>query len=68
MGMLFGSPLLAYFAQLTSHHVVLVSAGIGLYLLFCILLTHALNAYVLLTGLFFVMGILCCYQVIVFSE
>lgn len=69
VGMLFGGPILAYCAdKLRSNYWVTSSAGIFMGLIFTIILsfnTH-LNANALCI-LLFITGILCCYQVLVFS-
>lgn len=67
IGMLFGGPLLALFAKRFGSYKVLVGCGLSLSLTFLLLLSHYLNSWLLLCTLFFIMGLLCCYQVIVFA-
>ena len=67
VGMLFGGPLLAWCSQRAGNHAVITLCGAGLALVFvALLLTSPLPLWVL-ASLFFVMGLLCCYQVIVFA-
>jgi predicted MFS family arabinose efflux permease len=67
IGMLFGGPLLAVLAQRISNYKILVGCGFSLCLAFTLLLSHALDHWWLLCALFFMIGVLCCYQVIVFA-
>ncbi len=68
IGMLFGGPLLAYFSTKINAFYVISLSGFGMAALFVLMLyyPHLINGY-MLCMLFFVVGILCCYQVIVFS-
>jgi len=68
-GMLFGGPLLAYIAnKANSYYRVISSCGfiIGLVFLLIIFFNSSINDPTLY-GLLFVVGISCCYQVLVFS-
>lgn len=69
VGMLFGGPILAYFAEkFKAHYHVISLCGILMALL--MLLVLCFNSYLSSTMLIlvmFVIGILCCYQVIVFA-
>lgn len=67
VGMLFGGPLLALFAKRFGNYKVLRACGLSLGLVFCFLFSNSVNNWFLLGGLFFLIGILCCYQVIVFA-
>ena len=67
VGMLFGGPLLALLAKRFGNYKVLCACGFSLCLVFCLLLSNSFNNWLLLCSLFFVIGILCCYQVIVFA-
>lgn len=67
MGMLFGGPLLATISKYSSYHFVLISCGFGLALSFLLLLSNQVSSYTALASLFFTIGLLCCYQVIVFA-
>jgi len=69
VGMLFGGPILAYFAdKLRSNYWVAATAGLGMGLIFLVLLS--LNTHLEVSTLYvllFLTGILCCYQVLVFA-
>lgn len=67
IGMLFGGPLLALLAKRIGNYKVLVGCGLSLCLAFVLLLAHVLVHWWLLCVLFFMVGVLCCYQVIVFA-
>ncbi len=69
VGMLFGGPLLAYLAdKLRSNYWVTSASGILMGLIFIILLSFSLHLSLVTSYiLFFIIGILCCYQVLVFS-
>jgi len=68
VGMLFGGPLLAAWAKRIGNYSVITMCSLGMVLAFLWLLyaTTFFNAYSL-SVLFFVVGILCCYQVLVFA-
>jgi predicted MFS family arabinose efflux permease len=68
IGMLFGGPLLAYVTEKTNPFLVIGTSGFCMAVLFFIMLNFSswLNNYTLYM-LFFIVGIFCCYQVIVFS-
>lgn len=68
VGMLFGGPLLAYITEKTNPFFVIGTSGFGMAALFIVMLNFPswLNNYMLYM-LFFMIGIFCCYQVIVFS-
>lgn len=66
-GMLIGGPLLAWFSKKLGHYTVIALCGLGMALMFFSLLAlHNYHA-AWLSALFFVIGVLCCYQVIVFA-
>lgn len=67
VGMLFGGPLLAFFSKRWGNYKVIAACGLGLASLFILLLTNSIVNTWLLSALFFVVGMLCCYQVIVFA-
>jgi MFS family permease len=69
VGMLFGGPLLAYFAnKLRSNYWVTALSGILMGVVFIVLLSWNQHLPIALCyGLFFIIGILCCYQVLIFS-
>lgn len=69
VGMLFGGPILAYCAdKLRSNYWVTSVSGLCMGLIFIVLLSfnHYLEVSMLYV-LLFITGILCCYQVLVFS-
>ncbi len=68
VGMLFGGPLLAYLSSKISSFYVISLSGLGMAGLFAVMLylPNFINGYILCM-LFFVVGVLCCYQVIVFA-
>ena len=66
-GMLFGGPLLTFLSkQLNNNYTVIAACGFGITLVFILLLSTNLYSWWWLAALFFVLGIMCCYQVIVF--
>ncbi|WP_246067910.1 MFS transporter [Legionella geestiana] len=67
IGMLFGGPLLAALSLRFGNLAVIALSGVGIALIFCALLLSATMPLWELAVLFFVMGLLCCYQVIVFA-
>ncbi len=67
IGMLFGGPLLAAMAKRVGDYSVLSMAGILIALAFSILFLNTIYNWWLLATLFFSVGMLCCYQVIVFA-
>jgi MFS family permease len=68
IGMCFGGPILAYFADcVRSYTKVIILAAFLMAMVFIILLAKFELSYNILFGLMFVLGILCCYQVLVFS-
>lgn len=68
IGMIFGGPILASISSKIGNKTVIFLSGILMSLIFFIILfiENWYNWY-LLAIMFFVVGILCCYQVIVFS-
>lgn len=67
IGMLFGGPLLAALAKKLGNYAVIAGCGTGLAFAFFILLSGVLSNWWLLSVLFFTVGLMCCYQVIVFA-
>lgn len=65
-GMLFGGPLLAFLSKKFGHYPVIAFCGLGMASAFIFLLYSSVYHSILLSGLFFFIGILCCYQVLVF--
>jgi predicted MFS family arabinose efflux permease len=68
VGMLFGGPLLALWSQKMGLYPVITLCGLGMAGAFCFLLFFkgAVNG-VGLAALFFSIGLMCCYQVLVFG-
>lgn len=69
IGMLFGGPILGFFAEkFKAHHTVILISAVGMALLLSIvLLGHAYLSNIALMIIMFLTGILCCYQVVVFA-
>ncbi len=67
MGMLFGGPLLAFLSKKSGNYAVIEACGLGLAIVFLGLLSNNINNSWLLGTLFFMIGLMCCYQVIVFA-
>lgn len=67
MGMIFGGPLLAFLSKKTGNYPVIGACGTGLALAFILLLSNVITNWWLLSTLFFTIGLMCCYQVIVFA-
>lgn len=67
IGMLFGGPLLAFFSKKLGNYAVIAMCGTGLALAFLLLLSNNISNWWLLCALFFSIGLMCCYQVIVFA-
>ena len=68
MGMMVGGPLLAYIAkQIGSNIVVIAATGSMTVIVFCIIFFIQGLSISILGGLMFYLGILCCYQVLVFA-
>jgi predicted MFS family arabinose efflux permease len=67
VGMLFGGPILASLARRLGDFTVLVLCGTSLSVIFMILLFFLGEQWWAHCVLFLLIGVLCCYQVIVFS-
>lgn len=67
VGFLFGGPLLALLSQRFGTYTVISLCGVGMAFAFVVLLSNVLDNWYALAGLFSFIGILCCYQVIVFA-
>ncbi|WCR58085.1 MFS transporter [Wolbachia endosymbiont of Ctenocephalides felis wCfeJ] len=65
-GMLFGGPLLAWLSKRQGSYTVIVMCGFGMALAFTLLLMSKTYNALALSCLFFLVGIMCCYQAIVF--
>ena len=66
-GMLFGGPLLALCSKKFGNYPVITACGLGMALVFAILLSNHTYNGLLLSCLLFAIGVMCCYQVIVFA-
>lgn len=67
VGMIFGGPILAYLSKKIKGYYVIAICGTFMVLAFIYLLSNAKFNYFILNIVFFVIGIMCCYQVIVFD-
>ncbi|MDP3559048.1 MAG: MFS transporter [Legionellaceae bacterium] len=66
-GMLFGGPVLAWCSEKSGNYKVIACCGVGMALAFAILLLTQQYHWWSLALLFFSIGVMCCYQVIVFA-
>lgn len=66
-GMLFGGPLLTWFARPLGNYVVIAFCGAVMALGFVVLLLAQKWHPYLFSIVFFTIGVMCCYQVIIFS-
>lgn len=68
IGMLFGGPILAFFSQYIGEYIMIFIAGLMMALCIILLLYSPmpLNDFIL-SSICFIIGIMCCYQVLVFS-
>lgn len=68
LGMCVGGPLLAYLAKVTGSNVLMIAIiGACTVLIFLIVFFIGNISISILSGLMFCLGILCCYQVLVFA-
>ena len=67
IGLIVGGPLLAKLSTFLGNYATIFLAGLCLCLSFFLLLFGMLNSWIALVFLFFIIGIMCCYQVIVFA-
>ncbi|MGL9762209.1 MAG: MFS transporter [Wolbachia sp.] len=66
-GMLFGGPLLAWLSKKLGNYVIIIMCGFGMILAFILLLMSKTYNALALSCLFFFVGIVCCYQLVVFA-
>jgi MFS family permease len=66
-GMLVGGPLLALASKKFGNYPVIAACGLGMAMAFVLLLAGGSHNWWLLASLFFSVGVMCCYQVIVFA-
>lgn len=67
VGMLFGGPLLAALSKRFGNYTMISLCGVGIGMALILLLSSTLYNWYWLAGLLFFLGILCCYQVIMFA-
>jgi MFS family permease len=67
VGMIFGGPLLAFLARLLGNYLVICICGFGIAIIFILLINSINYNWYWLASLFFILGLMCCYQVIVFD-
>lgn len=66
-GMLVGGPLVAFLSKKIGNYAVITACGLGMALAFVLLLFSYTYSWWMLSCLFFMVGIMCCYQVLVFA-
>jgi len=66
-GMLFGGPLLALCSKKLGNYATISLCGVGMALLLLVMLYGSQFNWWLFASLFFCIGVMCCYQVIVFA-
>lgn len=66
-GMLIGGPFLAMCSRRAGDYLVIVACGFGMAMVFIGLLVNQTLSVSVLSVLFFSVGLMCCYQVIVFA-
>lgn len=67
VGMLFGGPVLVMLSKKFGNYNVIAASGFGMAAAFAVLLLKQEYNFLFLGSLFFLVGIMCCYQVIVFA-
>jgi predicted MFS family arabinose efflux permease len=68
IGMLFGGPFLAYFSEKIGHYSTIIICGISMALILLLLIyTPSAQSYLSICLALFTLGIMCCYQVIMFA-
>nr|WP_277619281.1 MFS transporter [Legionella norrlandica] len=67
IGMIFGGPILAFLAKKLGNYFVIAACGTGLSFSFIVLFSTTTANWWQLSTLFFVIGLMCCYQVVVFA-
>lgn len=66
-GMLFGGPLLAFLSKKIGNYAVISLCGLVICLAFKLLLSNTHYSWYYLALILFTIGVVCCYQVIVFA-
>ena len=67
LGMMFGGLVLAWFSKKFGSYPVLVICGLGMAFAFILLFLGNIYTWWALAVLFFVIGIMCCYQLVIFA-
>ena len=67
IGMLFGGPLLALLSSRIGNYSVIALCGMGMSVIFTLFIYGLNYSWLTFAILFFCVGIMCCYQVIVFA-
>ena len=68
VGMCFGGPILAFLASLLkSNNSIIIIAGVMMGIIFVILLSFSSLNFLATSILMFLLGIFCCYQVLIFT-
>jgi MFS family permease len=66
-GMLFGGPILAFLSQKYGNYIMISVCGLGMAFAFVCLLLSSEYHFTGIAITLFIVGVLCCYQVLVFS-
>lgn len=68
IGMVFGGPILAWLSQKVGCYTMICVCGVGMAGIFgALVLLSGTLSWSLLATFFFVMGLMCCYQVLIFA-
>jgi predicted MFS family arabinose efflux permease len=68
IGMIFGGPILAFFSKKLGEHLMIFVCGLVMALSIIYILYFSMSFdKIILGSIFFLIGIMCCYQVLVFS-
>jgi len=68
IGMIFGGPILALAGNYFGNYRVIIACGLGMVIACAIIFYLELEYnYYIFAGLFLLIGVLCCYQVLIFS-
>ena len=67
IGMLFGGPFLAFFSKRLGNYLVICLAGLLMAVAFFLLISSTEYNWFWFASLLFIIGMMCCYQVIVFA-
>lgn len=68
IGMIFGGPILAFIGNYFGNYRAIIASGFGMVLLCCLIFYSQIEYnYYLFVSIFLLIGVLCCYQVLIFS-